>query len=178
MKGIYLEEIINKGNQLMIKQLINKTREVNFALLTAGEINNMHKDIDKALSKLWSLDRQHYLTAERYADMSDRESILDHFLGIDSVLSDNINRQLIGIDWTCKPGISLINKIEKHKKFLPCHNILSFKKVVVVYIHNADLIEGTNKAFFVYKLLKQIIAEVNKPLFLGGITIDAKDLIK
>lgn len=178
MKGIYLEEIINKGNELMIKQLINKTREVNFALLTAGEINNMHKDIDKALSKLWSLDRQHYLTAERYADMSNRESILDHFLGIDSVLSDNVNRQLIGIDCTCKPGISLINKIEKHKKFLPCYNILSFKKVVVVYIHNADLIEGTNKASFVYKLLKQIIAEINKPLFLGGITIDAKDLIK
>lgn len=178
MQGLHLEKFIAMSNELMVKQLINKSKEVKFALLSSAEINNMYKDIDNALSLLWSLDKQHYLSAERYADMSNRESILDHFLGIDCILSDNRNRQLIGIDWTCKPGMSLIDKIEKHRQLLPCHNLVFLKKVAVVYVHNADLIEVSKNASLVYKIFKQVIEKVNHSSFQGGLTIDIKNLIK
>lgn len=176
--GDYLESLIKNGNKVMIKKLIAKGTKIDYELLNAEAIHDMRDEIDSAILKLKSIKYKHFKAAKWHAVETDYESKMDHYLAIDNILKDNIKDEYIGIDWTVKPGQHLLDKIDKHKWMKPCHNEMYLDKTVVVYVYNADTIPENKTAKFVFRALKCIAKEVNKKDFQGGMTIDAKEIMK
>ena len=177
--GVYLEDLLNKGNITMIKRLIEKGSKVKRRFLNPAEINNLRERIDEALNYLKEIDPIRYRTAKKYQKGYDREEMLDLYFAIDNIIHDFENDLLIGVDWTTnKNTYDLLKKIDNHKKLDHCHWLLNLDVSVVVLVINEDAIPKDKTAKFVAKVLHRICKEINKKDFQGGITIDARELMK
>lgn len=177
--GDYLEDLLDKGNTIMIKRLIEKGSKVKRRFLNHAEINDLRDRIDEALDYLKESDPQRYRTAKKYQKGYNREEILDLYFAIDNIIHDFDNDRIIGVDWTTnKDTYDLLKKIDNHRKLDHCHWLLNLDVSVVVLVINEDAIPKNKTAKFVAKVLHRICKEVGKKDFKGGITIDARELMK
>lgn len=177
--GDYLEELIKEGNATMISKIISKGTQVDRKLLNDGEVHQLGESVDEALVHLKKINRFRYRAAERNMTMPTTKAKLDLFLAIDDILINNKTDQWIGIDWTTnKNSQDLFKKINNHKDLKECHWVVGLDKTIVVLVINEGAIPDGKEAKFVYRALKAINKEVNKKDFQGGMTIDAREILK
>lgn len=177
--GKYLEDLIKEGNKIMIKKLINKSKEVRRKLLNDNEIHQLKDEVEDALVHLHKINPYRYKSAQKHMTLPSTKNKLDLFLAIDDILVDNKNNIWVGIDWTTNKNLTdLSKKINNHKDLNECHWFVGLDKSIVVLVLNEDTIPENKASKFVYRALKLIVKEVKKPTFQGGMTIDAKELMK
>lgn len=179
--GTYIEDLINMANETMINKLIEKGSEVKRKLLTLSHIHQISDDIKDALSYLKKSDPIRYKRASKYLKGDCPKDKLDLFLAIDDILliKKDEDDLWVGIDWTTDlDSDTLLKKINNHKKLKHCHYLVGLDYSIVVLLTNVDAIPKGKEAKFLFRALKAIAQKVKEPNFQGGMTIDAKAILK
>lgn len=174
----YFIDLINEAHKSMIRRLIKVGSKIQYRVLKDSEYFDNREMIEESIEHLRETNPSRYKSAKRFALEGDYKNMADHYLAIDDVLAIDETKMWVGIDWTLNTNSSsLLQKIEKHKSLKRCHHLMGLDKSVVVLVLNVDSIQKGSETKFLYKALKLIAKEVCKKNFLGGMTIDAKDLV-